>query len=918
MAVQAMIELGHNASVRQQRTAEGYTHDWLVFVRGCNREPIELFIEKVVFQLHDSFPKPKRVRHEPPYEVRESGYAGFMLPIVIYFRDGECLTLHHDLILKNEEPTQCARQVKLTFPAPTDKFRRLLMRAGGVNVSSVEQDSSHSPKQRSSAHSHSGAKSKSSVPLSASVGPSGGSLAGSKGDRKSKSQSQTTATSGAGRSKHSADKKGDKPPVNRVKEQFLNLFGTPIKKLSKENTSSSTTKQSSKSPEDSKKKLSKEVKSEETAGSTEKDKNKPSQSGSKEQKEKRSSKEIHRDRTDKKHAENKQSRSASKCETSGRTPSGDGANKSTSTRPIKYEGSGDRAGSATAAADCVEVVDSRSVKHEKSESCDAITLKHSTKSERKSLKEKKSSKKESKEAPSAPDNAESIGGRSKKYNDQSKHKPRDDSKPKFSLERPSSPQKSNADLSESTSKNGKANLNSKKDKKAKRRSDDFSKGVGEGRAASGDKPPPITVKVEPPVKDESGSTSTKIEVHKGNISSSTKNATDSVDVEMSSDLKSAHKTSQRPNKKLTDSPTKPSKKSRKRSPNEINDAGNKSKKSKSSEKKPGLLSELGTHTADKEIPKELARVDLGDSSRLAEKQSAQRRRKRLHADSDQERVSGVPNQDSVPSAADRSHRRRHRNSFGSESDSDPGAKGGYGSACSSAGSSPTPPTALSTVPPNQNPLRRLMNEVSSASELSYSEPPSPSHNQPLPLASSPPSCQATSSGRQQRRRVASSSSCASSSSLSSSSSSCGVPDDEKRIEKRQRLHQQKRKKRSNNHKRPVSGSSPKPVTTEDHSPSPRVSATPPVPTVVVPHQVSDSERLTPHRDLSIFTTEYLAELQHLQRRIMSSRDSDELGRVFELISATGLIEDNPNYYDFDLCALDQSVVRKLQQCLLMV
>ncbi|XP_037082344.1 uncharacterized protein LOC119103000 [Pollicipes pollicipes] len=69
------------------------------------------------------------------------------------------------------------------------------------------------------------------------------------------------------------------------------------------------------------------------------------------------------------------------------------------------------------------------------------------------------------------------------------------------------------------------------------------------------------------------------------------------------------------------------------------------------------------------------------------------------------------------------------------------------------------------------------------------------------------------------------------------------------------------------------------------------------------------------RDLSIFTAEYLSELHQLQRRIMTSRDGAEMSQVLALIWDTGQVEHTALYYDFDLCALDQGVVRKLQRCL---
>lgn len=58
--VQVKLELGHRAQLRKKVTAEGFTHDWMVFVRGPETGDIQHFVDKVVFRLHESFPKPKR------------------------------------------------------------------------------------------------------------------------------------------------------------------------------------------------------------------------------------------------------------------------------------------------------------------------------------------------------------------------------------------------------------------------------------------------------------------------------------------------------------------------------------------------------------------------------------------------------------------------------------------------------------------------------------------------------------------------------------------------------------------------------------------------------------------------------------------------------------------------------------------
>ncbi|XP_050403136.1 protein AF-9 isoform X2 [Patella vulgata] len=134
--IQVTIELGHQASFKKKPSTEGYTHDWSVFVRGPEGSKIQHYVEKVVFQLHESFAKPKRVVKEPPYQVSESGYAGFNFPIIIYFRNKEIpkkISFDYDLFLNAENcpPINNVRYEKLTFKNPNEEFRQKLLKAGG-------------------------------------------------------------------------------------------------------------------------------------------------------------------------------------------------------------------------------------------------------------------------------------------------------------------------------------------------------------------------------------------------------------------------------------------------------------------------------------------------------------------------------------------------------------------------------------------------------------------------------------------------------------------------------------------------------------------------------------------------------------------------------------------------------------------
>ncbi|RZC39666.1 YEATS and/or MIP-T3 domain containing protein [Asbolus verrucosus] len=140
MAVRIYLEIGHEASIRTKKTQEGFTHDWEVFVRGCEGAEIHYYIEKVVFYLHETFPKPKRVVKEPPYSVKESGYAGFNLPIDIYLRNNnepKKIRFNYDLHLQQSGPAILkVQKEKYVFNSPTEEFKMKLLKGGGTIGSS--------------------------------------------------------------------------------------------------------------------------------------------------------------------------------------------------------------------------------------------------------------------------------------------------------------------------------------------------------------------------------------------------------------------------------------------------------------------------------------------------------------------------------------------------------------------------------------------------------------------------------------------------------------------------------------------------------------------------------------------------------------------------------------------------------------
>ena len=74
---------------------------------------------------------------EPPYQVSESGYGSFNLPVEVYFRNKDepkKVRFEYDLLLPNlnDPPINQIRSECLTFQNPSDEFRQKLLKAGGI------------------------------------------------------------------------------------------------------------------------------------------------------------------------------------------------------------------------------------------------------------------------------------------------------------------------------------------------------------------------------------------------------------------------------------------------------------------------------------------------------------------------------------------------------------------------------------------------------------------------------------------------------------------------------------------------------------------------------------------------------------------------------------------------------------------
>lgn len=237
MSIRVAFDVGHSATVKGKTTVEGFTHDWELYVRGIDSNSnIHRFVERVVFNLHESFPKPKRgkwfiimqfhffceshltsklpfvisaVYKEPPYLLKECGYAGFELDIDIYFRcqrdEQKKITFRYDLTLPSKGATSLCERRYHTFHSPSSEFRRKLLDGGGVVV--YPNASSNDDRSRDAIEDRTQLLSK---PKLGSCGSMGGS------DTK----------------KHKIKSSQDDSAMKQPSSTFANLFGTPITKLS--------------------------------------------------------------------------------------------------------------------------------------------------------------------------------------------------------------------------------------------------------------------------------------------------------------------------------------------------------------------------------------------------------------------------------------------------------------------------------------------------------------------------------------------------------------------------------------------------------------------------------------------------------------------------------------------------------------
>ncbi|PAA62040.1 hypothetical protein BOX15_Mlig021564g1 [Macrostomum lignano] len=140
------IEIGHWAKrlssaptqpVLPNSSVQNATHVWKVWVCGRHGE-LESFVERVVFQLHPTFPDPMRVVSQPPFEIEEKAFGTFPMKIELHFNNSMA-GFEYEVFLMLDKDINCKsiKSFSIANPRPPE-FREKLIRAGGIVVDPAE------------------------------------------------------------------------------------------------------------------------------------------------------------------------------------------------------------------------------------------------------------------------------------------------------------------------------------------------------------------------------------------------------------------------------------------------------------------------------------------------------------------------------------------------------------------------------------------------------------------------------------------------------------------------------------------------------------------------------------------------------------------------------------------------------------
>ncbi|CAF4014777.1 unnamed protein product [Rotaria sp. Silwood2] len=161
--VEIDFEVGHSSIIRSEVTTSHNpprTHDWKIYLRAADvNGDLSCLIQRCIFFLHPEYPNNKRELKSTPFAIQETGYAGFHLPIEIYFKtkkEPKRFRIEYDLDLhKNidghayRQKESYVRKYRCSFYNPDSEFRQKILAAGGKIVDTGPITSNNTDTDRS-------------------------------------------------------------------------------------------------------------------------------------------------------------------------------------------------------------------------------------------------------------------------------------------------------------------------------------------------------------------------------------------------------------------------------------------------------------------------------------------------------------------------------------------------------------------------------------------------------------------------------------------------------------------------------------------------------------------------------------------------------------------------------------------------
>uniref|UniRef100_A0A1I8BUQ8 Large ribosomal subunit protein uL30 n=1 Tax=Meloidogyne hapla TaxID=6305 RepID=A0A1I8BUQ8_MELHA len=130
---------GNYAVIFPQKNSKGHTHKWTIFIRPYDRdEDLSLYIRKVQFRLHESYPNNVRIVEKAPFELSETGWGEFDIQKVkaktqVIFKRAEQYLIAYRR--KQKQELQLKRQAKKAgnFYVPDEPKLAFVVRIKGIN-----------------------------------------------------------------------------------------------------------------------------------------------------------------------------------------------------------------------------------------------------------------------------------------------------------------------------------------------------------------------------------------------------------------------------------------------------------------------------------------------------------------------------------------------------------------------------------------------------------------------------------------------------------------------------------------------------------------------------------------------------------------------------------------------------------------